>query len=1071
MRDAVRQLLTAPRSRTARFSVAVVAALVSTGLSALLEPWVGGHYFVVPLSGVILSALYGGVGAGLVTTVLNIAGFVLLPYFPMVATRPPLLEDFLRALVFTVVAALLSWVGAALRDSYLRNEQARLEAEQARSEVERTSAARWAADEARRVADARLIEVLERMSDASFTLDADWRFLYVNREGERVMGLPRESLVGRRLWDVFPATLGSAFERYYRQVIETQQPVEFVEFYPPFQAYFEARVFPVQDGISVFFRDVTAPRRAQQSLRESEARFRSLVLAIAQVVWTTSAEGLIEEDSASWRAFTGQTFEEMKGYGWLNALHPDDRAQAASVWKEALARRGLYEVEYRVRRPDGTYTPVLARAAPVLNADGSIREWMGTNTDITERRRAAAVQTVLVEAGRLLSESLDPHVIAKSIVQLASEQLADHGVLDLLDARTGRLERMAVFTPDPTLRPLLDEALPPTPDLDAHNPAAEALRSGSPRLLTVTPEVRQRLAGTQRQREALARLDPRSVALVPLIVRDRKVGLLSLGWTGRVRQPTEDDLSVVMAVADRAALALEQARLHEELRQSEARLHAIVENSPAAIFLKSMTGEYLLVNRRFTEVTGGITGSPLGRTDEEFLSSAIATAVRANDQEVLHHGRVVEREEVVPMPGGEQRTYLSIKFPLFDAQGHAFAVGGIATDITERKQAEAQLRRYAERLEALHAIDRAILQAVSLQDVARTALSSLRRLVGCDEASLLIIEPGAEVSRWTVSAEAPEALRHERLRSASDASPRERPHWLELPLTLGGGRQGALQLTSTREEAFDGMATQVAEEVAAQVAIALEQGRLRRELELHASGLEAQVTARTTELQEANAQLEAFSYSVSHDLRAPLRGIDGFLRLVEEDVAGALSERGRGYLARVRAAAGRMGQLIDDLLKLSRLSRAPLERGDVDVSSLAASVAEELRARDPTRAVEVSVAPGLRARADNRLLRVAFENLLGNAWKFTGRRETGHIQVGKADGAFFVRDDGAGFDMAYSDKLFAPFQRLHDATEYPGTGIGLATVQRIVRRHGGRLWTEAAVDQGATFYFTLGDSP
>ncbi|RKH13829.1 PAS domain S-box protein [Corallococcus sp. CA053C] len=772
MRDAVRQLLATPHSWTARFTVAVLAALVSTGLSVLFEPWVGGHFFVVPLSGVILSALYGGVGAGLTTTVLNVAGFVLLPYSPVAGTRPPLTEDFLRALVFAVVAALLSWVGAALRDSYRRNEQARLEAEHARLEVERTSAARGAADEARRVADARLIEVLERMSDASFALDGEWRFLYVNREGERVMGFPRESLVGRRLWDVFPAVVGSAFERYYRQAIETQQPAEFVEFYPPFQAWFEVRVFPVQDGISVFFRDVTAPRRAQQSLRESEARFRSLVLAIAQVVWTTSAAGLIEEDSASWRTFTGQTFEEMKGHGWLNALRPDDRARTASLWQEALARRGLYEVEYRMRRPDGTYTPVLARAAPVLNADGSIREWMGTNTDITAR-----------------------------------------------------------------------------------------------------------------------------------------------------------------------------------------------------------------------------------------------------------------------------------------------------------KQAEAQLRGYAERLEALHAIDRAILQAVSLQDLARTALCFLRRLIGCEEASLLIAEPGEEVSRWTVSAEAPETLRQEHPRSAGDAPPRGLPHFLELPLTLGGGRRGALRLASTREGSFDAMATQVAEEVAAQVAIAVEQGRLRRELESHAGVLEEQVAARTAELQEANAQLEAFSYSVSHDLRAPLRGIDGFLRLVEEDVAGTLSERGRGYLARVRAAAGRMGQLIDDLLKLSRLSRAPLERGDVDVSSLAASVADELRARDPTRVVEVGIAPGLRARADSRLLRVAFENLLGNAWKFTARRETGHIQVGKFDGAFFVRDDGAGFDMAYSGKLFAPFQRLHDAAEYPGTGIGLATVQRIVRRHGGRLWTEAAVDQGATFYFTLGDSP
>jgi light-regulated signal transduction histidine kinase (bacteriophytochrome) len=191
-----------------------------------------------------------------------------------------------------------------------------------------------------------------------------------------------------------------------------------------------------------------------------------------------------------------------------------------------------------------------------------------------------------------------------------------------------------------------------------------------------------------------------------------------------------------------------------------------------------------------------------------------------------------------------------------------------------------------------------------------------------------------------------------------------------------------------------------------------------------------------------------------------------------EDCADRLDEAGRGYLARIQAATRRMGQLIDDLLRLSRVARSEMQREAVDLSAIVTDVTAELRGRDPERQVEVVVAPGLTARGDQPLLQLVMENLLGNAWKFTARQEHARIEVGSAtaDGhtAFFVKDDGAGFDSAYADKLFTPFQRLHSAAEFEGTGIGLALVRRVVLRHGGRVWAEGAVGRGATFSFTLG---
>ena len=236
--------------------------------------------------------------------------------------------------------------------------------------------------------------------------------------------------------------------------------------------------------------------------------------------------------------------------------------------------------------------------------------------------------------------------------------------------------------------------------------------------------------------------------------------------------------------------------------------------------------------------------------------------------------------------------------------------------------------------------------------------------------------------------------------------------------------------------------------------------------------LEQRVAERTAQLEIANKELEAFSYSVSHDLRAPLRSIEGFSHALMEDCADSLNEAGRDSLQRIVASSVKMGQLIDGLLNLSRVTRTEVKGGSVDLSSLAREIVADLRQSEDGRQVECVVAEGAVAEGDQALLRAVLQNLIGNAWKFTRKRAPARIEFGIDGGSgetrYFVQDNGAGFDMAFADKLFGAFQRLHGQNEFPGIGIGLATVHRIVNRHGGRVWAIAAPDKGATVYFTLG---
>ena len=245
----------------------------------------------------------------------------------------------------------------------------------------------------------------------------------------------------------------------------------------------------------------------------------------------------------------------------------------------------------------------------------------------------------------------------------------------------------------------------------------------------------------------------------------------------------------------------------------------------------------------------------------------------------------------------------------------------------------------------------------------------------------------------------------------------------------------------------------------------------RNEVKRVNADLERRVAERTRQLESANRELEAFAYAVSHDLRAPLRSMSGFSQILQENAPPGLDDKSRHYLQRIHDASVRMSGLIDDLLNLSRIGRSELTARTISLSQIATEAAAAVRERHPTREVQLEVTPGMEVSADPRLVRIALENLLSNAWKYTSRASQANVSVGTQASehgpVYFVRDNGVGFDMKYADKLFVPFQRLHPEAEFPGSGIGLVTVQRIIARHGGRVWAEAKPDEGATFYFTL----
>ncbi len=422
---------------------------------------------------------------------------------------------------------------------------------------------------------------------------------------------------------------------------------------------------------------------------------------------------------------------------------------------------------------------------------------------------------------------------------------------------------------------------------------------------------------------------------------------------------------------------------------------------------------------------------------------------------------------------------------------------------SQRKQAEETLQRYNQCLMILHDIDRDIVMARSPKAIADTVLKHIRQLIPCWKASVALYEHDTnEIVSFASEANGETAVQPGmRLPAPADWVPRiltehcyivedvnelSEPispnvrlaiaegtrSYLTASLVVEGNPIGALILSSRTPAVFAAEHLEIASEVANQLAIAIHQARLKEQIERYAAELEEKVAQRTTELRAINAELETFAYSVSHDLKAPLRGIDGYSRLLLQDYADKLDEDGRTFLYTIRGATQQMNQLIDDLLTYSRLERRAMRPGSLDprplVEMLIAERADELQARQVTLSVDV---PCGNVTAEAEGLIEALRNLLDNALKFTRDVSAPRIEIGGRETdetcILWVHDNGIGFDMRYHDRIFEIFQRLHRAEDYPGTGIGLAIVRKVMQRMGGRVWAESTPGQGATFYLEV----
>ena len=497
----------------------------------------------------------------------------------------------------------------------------------------------------------------------------------------------------------------------------------------------------------------------------------------------------------------------------------------------------------------------------------------------------------------------------------------------------------------------------------------------------------------------------------------------------------------------------QEAAIQDAIQRSEneKRFRGLLEAAPDAMVIVDHDGSIVMVNAQMERL--------FGYNREEVVGQRVEMLVplRFKDVHPFHRGQYGKNPRVRPM-GADLELYALRKdgseFPVeislspMESEEDNLIIAAIR-DITERKRAEEKFRGLLESApDAMVVVDQ--------QGVIQLVNSQTEKLFGYDRVQL-VGEP--------VETLVPKRFRkkHTKHRGGYYGEHPTRPMGVGLELfgLRKNGTEFPVEISLSPLDTEDGLL----------VSAAIRDVTQRKRMEEDVQKLNEDLKQRAAQLEAANKELEAFSYSVSHDLRAPLRSIDGFSHVVLEDYGEQLPADARGYLERVRAAAQRMAVLIDDLLNLSRVTRTAVQPKFINLSKMAEEIVHGLQETQPDRQVDFSLVSDLMVEADPHLMHIVLENLLSNAWKFTSKHEQPAIEFGQKDHVkertFYVRDNGVGFDMAYADKLFGVFQRLHSVSEFPGTGVGLATVQRIISIHGGRIWAESAEGKGTTFYFTL----
>ncbi len=944
-------------------------------------------------------------------------------------------------------------------------------------EIARDIGERKAADAALRDSEARYRTLFEDSLSGfalhEIVLDEEGRpfdfvYLAANPAFEAQTGLAPADVLGRPASDVIPGLRETGLIERYGRVALTGEPERIEVFIPSLDRHFDIQAVSPRPGqFATLFIDISQRREAEE---------------IIAGFFSSSPIGLFVVDRNLRYVHVNATLAELNGVAaeehigeCVADVVPRLAAQVEPLLNHVVdTGEMLRDIEMGgpAAGPGGTPKHARVDLFPITDPDGLVRFVGGVVVDVTEAK----------EARRELDES---RRFLERVLKVTPELIYIHDIVAQRNVFSN-LAMAAVLGYSP----------------------AEILEMGSdvlPRILH--PDDREVMAAHHQTARSL-----RDGDVLEVEYRMRRADGEWRVLRGRDSVFARNEDGAVTQLIGTAQDVTHQRRAEAALKETSQRLEATVMAAPIAVAAVDLHQVVTLWNPAAAGIFGWSAGEAVGRQAPFIPEDAAGQARRLMDRVIAGEQLAGVDLPCVRKDGSRLSTSSSIA-ALRGAGGEIEGVLLLVEDVSERRANALRLARLTHLYQVLSSVAEMIPRVRDPQ-----------RLF--EELCRAVVEPGGFVMAWVGAADdegmvrllasagadegfaeahrldegrplttlatiavalvegktdtCPDVFADARLSEfAADAELRGFRACAAMPIGAGRRPQAALVIYSREAGAFDSEEVSLLERLAADVAFALEAAaredarrHAERELAVLNVGLERRVVERTAELEAANAELEAFSYSVSHDLRAPLRALDGFSLALAEDCGSKLDGEALDFLRRIRAASQRMARLIDDLLMLSRVTRRELARETVDVSALAFRIFAELRAAEPDRDVEIAVEEGLSAEGDAHLLQIVFENLLSNAWKFTSRGAGGRVEVGSMKGddglVFFVEDDGAGFDGAYSDTMFAPFQRLHGAHEFPGTGIGLATVQRIVRRHGGRVWAEGETGRGATVYFTLG---
>jgi|GEM_PF-802364 len=765
------------------------------------------------------------------------------------------------------------------------------------------------------------------------------------------------------------------------------------------------------------FRDVTERKHAEEALRTSEAQLSNAMEIAKLSYWEYDVADDLFTFNDHFYALFGTTAEKVGGYKMASAeyarrfVHPDDAAMVGIETRKAIETTDPHlsrQLEHRIIYADGSVGYISVRFFVVKDAQGRTVKTFGANQDITEQKLAEAkLRESELEFRAIFDNASD----GMFLVEQESRRfvLANSSCLRMLGYSADEFANLRItdLHPDEDLHFVFEQI--------GSFVKGESGRRGDVRFKRKDGS----LFPADTRPAGMMLGDENCILIVFNDITERKQAEDALAQMSRQNQ-------LILDAAGEGIIGLDA-----EDRCTFANPTAI---QMLGYDLNGLNGQRIHALTHHTKANGEpypLEECPIHRAYTE------GQAHRAADE-------LFWRKDGAPFPVEYTAT------PVRDGER---LTGAVVTfkDVSERRRTEEDVKLKAELLDSGT-------DSIFLHDLAGRCLyaneNSYKTRGYTKEEFLALALDDLDVPEYAARLE-PRIADLRRTGEATFESAHFRRDGSAMPVEI---HARILEVAGRK------LILSVARDIT-------ERKQAEAELVKYRNHLEELVHARTGELEQANKELETFSYSVSHDLRAPLRAINGFAQALQEDCAAQLDTTGHDYLDRVRAASRSMGELIDNLLTLARSSRLPLERKPVDLTGLTRMIAGELHSAEPTRQVELVIPDGMTAQADPVLAEMVLRNLLNNAWKFTGKHPTARIEVGETvrDGepVWFIRDDGAGFDMAYVGNLSKPFQRLHGPADFPGTGIGLVTVQRLVRRHGGRGWIEGAVEKGATFYFTF----